>query len=563
MRILLVFSLLGIWSANLAQNRITVEDLYQGAFFEKSVDEIRWMKNGRYYTALDDNRIVKYDITTGEEIEVILDGDNSDPKLTIDDYNFSANEDKMLVMTDRESIYRRSFVANYYVYDLGSKALKPLSANGEQSYATFSPDGSKVAFTRKNNLFFVNLSGGKETAVTSNGKFNSIIHGSADWVYEEEFSITRAFDWSADSKRLAFISFDEGHVKEYNLQYWSTGDLYPFDYRFKYPKAGERNSIVTVSIYNLENERNNSVDIGSETDMYIPRIQWTKSAETLSLIRMNRLQNQLEILHVDAASGRSNVVFTDQSQTYIDIDNVDDLTYLNDQKHFIISSEQSGFKQLYLYTINGELVNQITSGDNVVTDFIGIKENQRRLSRSKVYYIAAEPSPLDRSFFQIDVTGKNKVLLSPETGTSSVDMSRDYSYFILNYDNAAIPLKVSLHQLNSNKPDHLKDLETNKKLADRMTEYAVNGKEFYTFKAADGQNLNGYMLKPADFDPSKQYPVLIFQYSGPGSQQVANTWGGGINYHWHQMLTQHGYIVAVKDTRGTGYRGYQISKCHL
>ena len=543
-----------------AQQKISVEDIYQGVFNEQSVDEIRWMKDGRFYTALDGNRIVKYDITNGAEVEVIANGDTSKPALSIDDYNFSADEQKMLIMTDRESIYRRSFEANYYIYDLIAKQIRPLSDGGEQSYATFSPDGNSVAFTRKNNLFYVSLNGMNEVAVTSDGIFNETIHGSTDWVYEEEFSITKAFFWSSDGRRLAYLSFDERHVKEYNLQIWSSSELYPYDYRFKYPKAGERNSIVAVTIYDLSSSEKTTVDIGTETDIYIPRMEWTKSPEVLSVIRMNRLQNQLEILHVNATSGKSNVIFTDKSDTYIDIDNADDLTYLKDNRHFIISSETNGFKHLYLYTIEGKLVRQITSGNFPVTDFIGIKEDSKRIDRSKVYYVTADPSPLDRSVFQVDITGKNKVILSPGRGTSSVDMSNDFQYFVLNYDNFTTPLQVSLHQLKNNKPVRLKGLESNEKLVNTIKEYGVPTKEFYTYKSADGQDLNAYMLKPADFDGNKKYPVLIFQYSGPGSQNVANTWGGGANYHWHQMLTQKGYIVVVQDSRGTSFRGANFEK---
>lgn len=543
-----------------AQKNITVEDIYQGVFHEKSVDEIRWMKDGSFYTALDGNRIVKYDVTNGAEVEVLINGDDTQPTLSVDDYGFSADERQILIMTDRESIYRRSFVANYFIFDIGTKQIQSLSSGEDQSYATFSPDGSKVAFTRKNNLYYVLLDENKEVAVTTNGKFNELIHGSTDWVYEEEFSITKAFSWSADSRRLAYISFDERAVKEYNLQLWPSGDIYPNDYRFKYPKAGEQNSTVSVTIHNLSNSQNTPVDIGQESDIYIPRMEWTKDSELLSVIRMNRLQNQLEILHVNATSGKSQVIFTDKSDTYINIATADDLTYLADNKHFVISSEKSGFKHLYLYTTAGMLVRQITSGNFPLTDFIGVKEDVRRIDRSKVFYVSADPSPLDKAVFQIDITGKNKVTLSPARGTSSVDMSNDFQYFVLNYDNSTTPLKVSLHQLNNSKPVRLKGLESNEKLVNTIKEYGVPTKEFYTYKSADGQDLNAFMLKPIDFDGNKKYPVLIFQYSGPGSQNVANTWGGGHNYHWHQMLTQLGYIVVVQDTRGTGYRGADFEK---
>ena len=541
------------------QKKISVEDIYQGVFSQSSVDEIRWMKNGDYYTALDNNRIVQYEISTGAEVNVLVDGNSTNPKINIDDYDFSANEKKLLITTQKRNIYRRSYQANYYIYDLDTQSLEPLSLEGEQSYATFSPDGSAVAFTRLNDLFYVKIDGMREVRVTANGKFNERINGSTDWVYEEEFSITKAFFWSPDSKKLAYLSFDESHVKEYNMQLWSEYELYPYDYRFKYPKAGERNSQVEVFIYDVSDKKTIAVDVGTEKDIYIPRMQWTNDPGTLSITRMNRLQNKLEILHVDALNGKSMVVFTDQSDKYIDIDNLDDLTYLSDKKHFLISSEKTGYKHLYLYKISGEEVRQITSGEYVVTEFIGLKEN-RNLMRSKVYYQSSETSPLDKTIHQIDISGKNKILLSPQRGTSTVDMSTDFRYFVLNYENASTPLQVSLHRLKSNRAVKIKDLEQNKELQNTVEEYSLSLKEFYTFKSADGRDLNAYMLKPMDFDPSQQYPVLIFQYSGPGSQYVANSWGGGNNFYWHQMLTQQGYVVVVQDSRGTGFRGAEFEK---
>jgi len=561
MRLLLTLALAAIPFLIKGQIPITVEDIYQGVFSEKTVDAIRWMKDGRYYTALDDNKIVKFDITTGKEIEVIVDGNSTEPNLSIDDYDFSADESKLLIMTEKQSIYRRSFVANYFLFDISTETLKPLSDGEEQSYATFSPDGSAVAFTQKNNLFYVTVDDMTEVQVTNDGKFNSIIHGSTDWVYEEELSLTKAFFWSPDNRKLAFMSFDESRVKEYNLQLWSEGDIYPYDYRFKYPKAGEDNSIVKVTIHDIETGKMTPVDIGTETDIYIPRMQWAKDPNVLSVIRLNRLQNQLEILHVNSNSGESRVIYTDKTDTYIDIDNVDDLTYLSDGNHFIVSSEQTGFKHLYLHKTTGEKVRQITSGNWEVTKFIGVQEDPKRIDRSKVFYISTEISPLDKTVFQIDLSGINKNLLSPDKGTSKIDMSRDFSYYVLNYENAETPLQVSLHQLKSNRPVKIQDLETNTELQEMIAGYQLAKKEFYTFKSSDGQDLNAFMLKPNDFDPNKKYPVLVFQYSGPGSQRVNNTWNSGnSNILWHQMLVQQGYIVVYQDTRGTGYRGAEFEK---
>ncbi|UII33687.1 S9 family peptidase [Fulvivirga ulvae] len=534
---------------------ITVADLYQkGTFSQKSVYGINWMNDGRYYSAQESNDIVKFDVTTGEKVETILDGDQLTPTITFNSYSFSADESKVLLMTDRESIYRRSYKAQFYVYDLGSKKLSKLSKGGPQSYATFSPDGSKVAFVRENNLFYVDLSDMKEVQVTEDGKFNHLIHGSTDWVYEEELSFTRAFEWSGDGKNLFYLTFDESGVREYNMQVWHNGQLYPEDYRFKYPKAGEDNSVVSGTVYSLENNKKQSVKLSSEKEFYIARIKRTESASTLSLVRLNRLQNKLDILHLNTNTGEVKEILSEKYDTYVDVDFVDELTYLKDGKHFIHASEKSGFKHLYLYTIDGQLKNQITSGNWEVRSLEGVNEKGKKAT---VYYTSTEKSAMERNFYSIDLKGKNKVLLRGEEGTHAIDMSGDQKYYIDYYSSATQPLNVSLYQTDGNKK--IKLLEDNKQLESVAGEYGLQPKEFFTFKTVDGSILNGYMLKPENFDANKQYPVLIYQYSGPGSQNVLNSWGGS-HYYWHQLLTQKGYIIAVIDTRGTGGRGAAFKK---
>lgn len=533
-----------------AQNKqITLEDIWaDGKFYPKSVNAVRWMKAGQYYSKLKDNKIIKNDVATGEEIETILDGSGLSPEVKIGGYSFSADEKQILLMTERESIYRRSYKAEYFVYNFGTKQLTKLSENGKQSYATFSPNGYKVAFVRENNLFVVDLSNMKETQLTTDGKFNHIINGSADWVYEEEFSFAKAFFWSPDSRKIAYQSFNETEVPEYNMQLW--GGLYPNDYRFKYPKAGEKNSVVSVSVVDLENnDKHTKLDIGTETDIYIPRVTWTTDANTVSIIRMNRLQNKLEILHANATTGESKVILTEDSKTYVDIDYCDDLTYLKDGKHFVYTSEMNGYKHIYLYNVDGTKVRQITSGEWEVSELVGINENSKK---AVLYYISNEVSPLDRDFYSIDIYGKKKAKLSTKSGQTHVNMSNDYSYYISKHSNSEEVATTSLYKTKKNQL--VKVLEDNTVFKKVIADYGFVKKEHFTFNTEDNVELFGYMLKPADFDPSKQYPVLMFQYSGPGSNQVANSWGGG-NFAWHQMLTQKGYIVAVVDPRGTGSRG--------
>lgn len=538
-----------ILSMNAQTKQISLEDIWTDyKFYPESVRSVRWMKAGQYYSKLQDNKIIKNDVATGEEVETILDGSVLTPEVKIADYSFSADERQILLMTEKEAIYRRSYKAEYYVYNFGTKQLTKLSENGKQSYATFSPNGYKVAFVRENNLFVVNLSDMKETQLTTDGKFNHIINGSADWVYEEEFSFAKAFFWSPDSRKIAYQSFNETEVPEYNMQLW--GGLYPNDYRFKYPKAGEKNSVVAVSVVDLENDnKHTTLNIGSETDIYIPRVKWTTDANTVSIIRMNRLQNKLEILHANATSGESKVILTEDSKTYVDIDYCDDLTYLKDGKHFIYTSEMSGYKHVYLYNVDGTQVRQITTGDWEVSELVGIDE---RSKKAVLYFISNEIAPLDRDFYSIDIYGKKKTKLSTKAGQTHVNMSNDFSYYIAKHSNSDEVATTSLFKTKKNQL--VKVLVDNTEFKELIAEYGFVKKEHFTYTTEDNVELFGYMLKPADFDASKKYPVLMFQYSGPGSNQVANSWGGG-NYAWHQMLTQKGYIVTVVDPRGTGSRG--------
>jgi dipeptidyl-peptidase-4 len=534
-----------------AQKQITVEDFTaKNTFPQKTVRGINWMKDGKFYSTLENNKVVKYNITTGQPVATLVDGSTLNPKIDIQDYSFSGDEKKLLLTTDFQSIYRRSFTANYFIYDLASKSVKPLSANGKQSYAAFSADGSKVAFVRENNLFYLTLSDMKEVQVTDDGKFNHIINGTTDWVYEEEFSFVDGFYWSPDGKKLAYYRFDESAVREYNLQRWGK-TLYPTDYRFKYPKAGEANSTVEIWIYNLDSKQKVKADIGTEKDIYIPRVKWTADANLLSIRKLNRLQNNLDILHINASTGASNVVLNEKSETFIDLEFTDDLIYLADGKQFIYTTERDGYKHLYLYGMDGKLVKQITQGSFEVSQLIGLDEKTKTL-----YYTSTEVSPLERHFYSITLSGK-KTKLSQAAGIHTINMSGDFQFYIDYHTSAAHPTVVSLFKTKGNALQ--KVLEDNGTLAKLLDDYGFAAKEFFSFKTVDGTDLNGYMLKPKNFDASKQYPVLVYQYSGPGSQNVNNLWGGS-HFFFHQMLTQKGYIVAVIDSRGTGGRGEHFKK---
>lgn len=525
------------------------------------------MSDGRYYTSQvhDDTsyyeHILQYDITTGEVVDTLVNGANlvleGEPyAMTFLDYELSPDETKVLLATEVEPIYRHSTKAYYYIYDITNGYFRELVKGGKQSYATFSPDGSKVAFVRNNNLFLVNLQDMSVKQVTQNGEKNKIINGSTDWVYEEEFGFTKAFYWSPEGDKLAFITFDESEVKEYNMQLW--GNLYPEDYRFKYPKAGEKNSTVSISVYHITTGETITMDTGEETDMYIPRVQWTQDNNLLSIIHMNRLQNKMEILHANASTGQSEVILTEKSGTYVDIRFNDELTYLESGDRFIHTSERDGFKHIYLYNIEGELIRQITQGDWEVSKFLGIDKKKGIL-----YYLSTEISPLERHLYSIDIKGNGKKRLTQNRGTNIADFSPDFQYYVLYYSSTKTPLNVSLHQTSSGKL--IKMLEKNEELQNDLADYALGTKEFFTFETQDQVKLYGYMIKPADFDSTQQYPVLMYVYGGPSSQVVVDQWMSQ-REAWLHYLTQKGYIVACIDNRGTGARGRDfrhITYAHL
>ena len=542
------------------KTEITLPEIYQqGAFSVKTVSGVNWMKDGRFYSSEVQDQahqvtdIVRYDVRTGRAVNTLIEGEQLRPagsQQAIDfvDYSFSADENKVLFATEKEAIYRRSSKARFFVFDRSTRKLTRLSAGGKQMYATFSPDGKKVAFARDNNMFYVDLATMQEKQITHNGKYNEVINGYADWVYEEEFSFAQGFSWSPDGTKIAFYTFDESRVPEYNMQLW--GQLYPRDYRFKYPKAGEANSVAGVSVFDLATGQTVKMDTGSKTDMYLPRMKWTAQANLLSIQRLNRLQNQLEILHANATTGQATVVLRETDEAYVDI--TDDLTYLADGKTFIHSSEKDGYNHLYLYSMSGKLLRQITRGNWEVSSLVGFDEKKDRL-----YYLSTEVSPLERHLYSIGSTGKGKKRLTAAAGTHHINMSPDFTYYLDYRSTTQEPNVVSLCQARDGK--RIKELENNQQLQDKLARYQLGKQEFFTFNTPDGTLLNGWMIKPANFDATKKYPVLMYVYGGPGSQQVLNEWGRS-NHLWFQLLAARGLIVVCVDNRGTGGRGAAFKK---
>lgn len=553
MKLNLTGLLLLITFVSFAQKKLTVADIYDKELFkEETIKSLNWMNDGQYYTALEDNKILRYDVTSGKSDSVIIDGQALN--LKIDDYSFTTDESKLLILTDKQKIYRRSFTAVYYIYTFEGKELKKLSSKGRQSYATVSPDNKNVAFVRDNNLYFVKLSNMSEHQVTTDGKLGSIINGSTDWVYEEELYLTKAFFWSPNSEKLAFYRFDETAVKEYNLQYWDNGALYPRDYRYKYPKAGEKNSTVTIKVYNLKDNTTQTVDLGKETDIYIPNIQWTKDSDILAIKRLNRLQNQQDIFHYSTKFKSATNILTDKTKTYIHATYTDEWIYLDNGTHFLMSSEREGYKHFYIHRMDGQLEYKATSGAYNAEKLIAIDQ---RSKTPVLYYTSTENGSTERHVYQVDFKGKGKLQLSTKPGVNTADMSKDFKYFISYNSSATSPKEVSLMMTKGNKL--VKVLKDNAKLKETVAAYGLTEKILFEVEAADKKLLNAYMIQPANMDSTKKYPLLIYQYSGPGKQDVKNEWQGR-HFMWHYMMAREGYIVVGIDCRGTGGKSEEFKK---
>jgi len=430
--------------------------------------------------------------------------------------------------------------------DLQTKQLKPLNTEEKQMYADFSPTGSKVAYVLNNNLYYKDLESDELTQITEDGEKNKIINGASDWVYEEELSLSQAFEWSPDGNYIAFYRFDESEVKLWNMKIYN--DLYPEQEQFKYPKAGEKNSEVEIRIYNLKRDKHQAAGIDPDYE-YITGIKWNEGSGELAVISSNRFQNELTISLVDPKKLRSRVIHTETSNTYIEMPF--DVHFLNNGKEFIVMSEKDGYRHFYLYETKARLKKQITEGKFPVTEFYGLDANEKWL-----YYQAADPSPLERHIYKVNINTGKKVMLSERNGTNSADFSKSFDYY-LNYHTAANqPYYISL---NKNSGKEIRSLKDNRQLLKKLDEYAISQKQFFDFTTAEGIELNAWMIKPPNFDETKQYPVFITIYGGPGYQTVQDSWGGS-NYFWHQHLAQKGYIVVSVDMRGSGSRGSEFKK---
>lgn len=545
-----------------AQKTITLEDIYKNNTFKAQfADGGMTMNDGeRYMTfgATTDEKkeiaLISYQYKTGKQVAVLfrlseLVPEGHSKPVEMEDFNFSPDETKVLIAVDQEKIYRHSTKETNYIFDLKTKKMKPLSGNGKQRLAKFSPDGKKVSFVRDNNIYIVDLATNKESQVTTDGAWNKIINGGTDWVYEEEFAIANGLFWSPDSKKVAYYRFDESRVKEFQMTMYNTG-LYPEPYSYKYPKAGEENSIVTVHIYDLATKQSIPVNVGAETDQYIPRVMWTKDPNTLAFLRMNRLQNKEELLFANANDGTSLVIYTETSDTYLEV--YDPIVFLADGKSFLWTSDMDGWVHEYQIGMDGAVMKQITKGEFDITDIYGFDEKT-----STLFYQSNEGNATQRMVYSVKLDGSNKKKLSSKAGNNTPSFSAGMKYFINTYSNANTPYYITLNAVDGKE---IKLLQDNSKLAQVTAGYGFAKKEFFTVKNREGISLNGWMIKPNNMDPAKKYPVLQVVYGGPGSNMVVDVWTGTALY-WHQMLAQQGVIVVAVDNRGTEYRGREFKKC--
>ncbi|MDD4992749.1 MAG: S9 family peptidase [Paludibacter sp.] len=532
-------------------------DITDGKFRARNIDMPQSMNDGENYTLLVNNKaVVKYNYKTGATVDTIFSvtGVKNCPIKQISGYEFSPNENKLLVYTNKKYRYRRTFTADYYVYDIKRKEIAPLSDNGSQEVPLFSPDSRYIAFARENNLYLKKLDFNTESAITTDGQFGSIINGTPDWVYEEEFEQTRYFEFSPDSKMVAFVRFDESKVPEYSFPVYlnkSKDELntYPTFSKFKYPKAGENNSVVSVCVYDDYYKNIKTMKLGEAgEDFYIPRIKWTNSVDQLAIFKLNRNQNQLDMFLTNPKSTLSKLILRQTDKYYVDYENIDFTRFAGDNQTFIAVSEKDGYRHAYQYGINGTVIKQLTKGNWDITNIYGFDEKKQIL-----YYQSAEVSPMQRDVYSIDLKGK-KTRLTDGKGTHNASFNSTLSYFV---DNASSLETPNIITLRTNTGALVRTLESNAALSSQFKSLNLPKKDFFNFTTSENVKLNGWMIKPTNFDPNKKYPVLQVQYSGPNSQQVLDSW----HIDWEYYLATQGYVVVCVDGRGTGARGAEFRKC--
>jgi dipeptidyl-peptidase-4 len=553
---LILFGLLLFCASYAQKENITLEQIWKNyKFYAEGIDELRPTSDGSHYTSLSSEggtqAIISTDYATGKINDTLITSNDlikGGKGFVIDGYELGPGEKSILLSTGSEQIYRHSSISRYFIWNREKRTITQLTVgNDKVMYATLSPDGKMAAYIYKGDLYAKNLDDGKVTRITNDGS-TDVFNGVSDWVYEEEFVVTRAYFWSPDSKSIAFYRFDDGRVPTFSMNEYKDS-LYPSVYSFKYPKAGAPNPTVSIHIYHLDQNKLVNV-LPPKQYEYVPRIKWTQSSSLLSVQYMDRHQDTLVLTLADASTGKTTPVLTEGDKGYIDIN--DALTFINNNTEFIWMDDADGYNHLYRYSIAGKLINQITKGKWDIEDCKGVNEKTHT-----IYYISTETSAIDKDLYSINWEGKDKKKLSEKTGTNSAEFSSDYSYYINNFSNNDEPGLITVY---SGEGKQVRVMVDNHALKDTLKSYKLGIRSFFTFTTTQGTNLNGWMITPPDFDSTKKYPVLLYVYGGPGANTVDNSWGGN-NYMWFQMLAEKGYIIASIDNRGTGGRGSEFKKC--
>ncbi|GAA4307615.1 S9 family peptidase [Pontixanthobacter gangjinensis] len=565
---LLVAFIIAASSVLSAQKKeVSLEEIWNGTFRQERLQSLQSLDNGKEYVVLNYDRqagttsIDVYSYKTGKKTRTLVNSADLNDIKAFQDFKFSEDESKILLSTELEPIFRRSTKEIYYVCDVNSKSLQKVSDQKIQE-ASFSPDATKVAYVFENNIYILDLKSGDRTQVTEDGVINSIINGVTDWVYEEEFSFVKAYAWNPSGEKIAYLKFDESEVPEFSMDLFKK-DLYPSQEVFKYPKAGEANSEISLHMYDVKSKTSEEIDLGDKYDVaeeaekvnenavgdfYIPRIKWTQDPMILSVQVINRHQNNLDLMFIDAENNEAELILNEQDEAYVDI--TDNLTFLENNS-FIWTSEKDGYNHIYLYDEDGELQKQITSGNWEVTDYYGYDPKA-----DVIYYQSTENGSVNRDVYSIKPNGKNKKRLTDRNGMNSASFSADYTYFINTFTDVDTPNVYTLHRSKDGK--QVREILNNKALLEKNAGYDFAPKELTTINV-NGNDLNMSIIKPTDFDETKKYPMLMFQYSGPGSQSVSNSYFSSNDY-WHQLLANKGYIIVTVDGRGTGFKGADFKK---
>jgi dipeptidyl-peptidase 4 len=529
---------------------LNLENIFQkGAFRQEFVSGFKSMKDGKTYSLINDTKqLVKMSFADGKQKSVICDFSTltaNGKLLEIDDYEFNANETKLLLYTESENIYRRSVLNKVFIYDIKNKTLDPVF-DKKILHASFSPNSNSIAYVFENDLYIYNIGIQSTIRVTTDGKKNEVINGNCDWVYEEEFEFTKAYEWNTTGTELSYYKFNETQVPEFNFAIY--GSLYPTDYRYKYPKAGEVNSQVSIHNYNLLTGKSSKVDIGSEVDIYIPRIKYNAFDNSLVVYKMNRTQNKLTMFRLKPGATESDLIYNEDNDKYIEIN--DNIIFLKEQNLFFYTSERSGYNHIWVHDIGNNSDAPITSGNWEVTQINGVNEKTKT-----IYYTSTEVSPMDRNIYKLSYDGKMKKNITPESGTHNVNFSNGNEYFLDNYSKLNTAAQFTIRDNNGKV---IRVLKNNKALNAKINAVNISPVEFAKVPNGLGDTLNAWILKPQNINDGKKHPLLMFQYSGPGSQQVLNTFTR--DFWWYQMLAQKGYVIACVDGRGTGARGQEFKK---